>query len=350
MSKLSYVERIHVKKAAAKKAASDKRAAEKRARYNNSKVMNNLVAERRNLEEKLNNIETKIQGFNKNIITISLGQGEIEIVVNGVTKKGNTIIAEIAAVSGFSRFKRSLKRLLKNNGLDAEKVFEMNESEINKAGKIYMELAFLKREAQKIEQKIVSVQQRINNPAKAHRKRMILESKANSFVIHFDRAHEPAPNARAERARLKKFNKGKEIFLEVYGTQSPSDLDIETTAEFADKVAQLNGAEVIETSEMKQKRRERTAFQKLVQSYNLSNYSLQALRRRAIQKAKLIVASFVRKATSFLKLEPNYQEALQALGYKRSPRTLRSFEFLASFMGHSIRFVDSVPVELVKLK
>lgn len=349
MSKSTYAERIRIKKAAAKKAAAKKRAAEKRARFVGSNAMRNLVAEKCSLENKKDQVEAKIEGFNKGTIEINLGK-QVEIEANGVVQKGNAIIIEIAAASGLSRFKRSLKRLLNKNGLNTEEVFEINKEELEKAGKIYTELAYLKREAEKLQQEIISLQKRIDNPAKDHKKRMILESKANSFVCHFDRAHEPAANARAERARLRKFNRGKEIFLEVYGTQSPSDLDIETTAEFADKVAQLNGAEVIETSEMKQERKERTALQKLVKSYNLKGYSLQALRRRAIEKAKLVVANFIKKATNFLKLEPNYQEALQALGYKRSPRSLKSFEFLASFMGHTIRFMDSVPVELVKLK
>ena len=356
--------------AAAKKAVATKRAAEKRARFNDSNVVKNLVAEKCNLEEKLNTIEAKIEGFNKNIISISLGQGEIEIENKDVTFLGNTINIEVFQKENFSRFKRSLKRLLERNNLNAAEVFEMNNIELEKANKVYTELAFLKASIQKIEQEIVSLQKRIDNPAKAHRKQMILESKANSFVCHYHTA-QPATNARARRARLRKFNQGKTAFLEVYGNLNPVQVKIEATAEFTAKVCQLNGAPLpAAAAKSLAAKKEAAAERAAVKKVAAEKAALKPAVKKAAKKlttaakkaaAKLVAAKaaaekavkeFIAESLKELLADEYCSLAFQELGYKNGPRSLKGIERLAKALGKTIlRIEDSfgnlVPAALI---
>lgn len=282
----------------------------------------------------------------------------------------------MAVYNGLSRFKRSLKRLLVNNGLDAEKAFEANQKAVKAAEVYYRTLAFQKAKLQDAQQKLASVEKKLTNPMKAHRRNFVRVSKANAFVLKYDNAHEPAATARAQRAKVRKFNQGKKVFLEVYGSNKlPSSIGVDATDEFAAKVAQLNGAEIdapvvscnifaaykvakaragaaVKTAKKAVKKATAKVAKALTTQQKIAlrkaNKTAQAVEAKA-NASKAKTKAFIKDAIAFFKKEAGFQEALEILGYKVGPKALKGLEALADLMGYGVLKIDGTPIDLVEV-
>ena len=390
--KLSWAQKVRLQKKEREKALEelkqelkDNRIAEKRERLNNSFVCQTLNSEKESLENVINNATAEIEKLSSKVKftleeSISLTNKKGEVV------EGKKLNIDLSCYSGLSRFKRSLKRLLKNNGLDAEKAFKANNAAIIAAEVYYRSLVFQKAKIQDAEQKLASVEKKMENPMKAHRMHMVKVAKANSWVLKYDGAHEPAATARAQRRRISKFNRGKKVFLEIYGDgKLPVDVATDSaaenpaTAEFVAKVAQLNGAEIdapalsgkifatykaVKAHVAATAKRSCKATKKAVKktaakvAKTLTTQQKIALRKAKAttqaQKAKAeattkATKTFVKDAIAFFKKQAGFEDALEVLGYKVGPKALKGLEALADLMGYGVLKVEGTPIDLVEV-
>lgn len=369
--KLSWAQKKRLQNRAFKEALTEERRAAKRERFDNSGTIQALNSEKEFLEQKIVNLGTEIKNLSSEVI-FNLDQS---ISLNG--KEGDVIKIDLSTSNGLSRFKRSLKRLLTTNGLDAEKVFEANNVAVKAAEVYYRNLAFQKAKFQDAQQKLASVEAKLRNPMKAHRRNFVKVSKANAFVLKYDNAHAPAATARAQRAKVRKFNQGKKVFLEVYGNgKLPVDVAIDETAEspatteFVAKVAQLNGAEIdapvvscnifaaYKVAKARAGAAVRTAKKTVKKATAKVAKALTTQQKIALRKAKATAKAFetevnaskartkafIKDALAFFKKQAGFEEALEVLGYKVGPKALKGLEALADLMGYAVLKADGVPV------